>query len=173
MECRECRKKMPEYLGDSLSKAESGQLSEHLHQCSHCREEMEAFAELDLVIESADIDIPEIDLKDSIMVQVRAGHRAAGTTPIQGRGPLPSGSRRTASLMRDLVVAAAAAMIIFWFSSPVFAENGFPGYTNEVVKVSNTVGGVFQRYMDFSTSAWDSLSHPGKLIPNQKGDEKL
>ena len=167
MECRDYIKRIPEYLAGALKPEDLIIITHHLDHCPSCRRQAESFRELDTLLDSVEFDIPEIDLTSDILGLVKADQ----ANIIQGskRAKL----KRTASLIQDLVAAAAAAIIIFWFSGPAMAQQNVPSYTQEVVKVSNSVGGVFQTYLHFYDSAVQKLSNsiddigPG----HKKGDE--
>jgi len=66
--------------------------------------------------------------------------------------------QKIASLLQDLVAAAAAAMIIFWFSGPVLTMTAVPpNYSEKVNEVSNSVGVVFEAYLNFYDRANDKF----------------
>lgn len=141
MQCREWKKKIPHYLAGELPGDECAAFKNHLSACRDCREELDSFREVDFLIDAACVDVPEIDLTRSIMKQVKAekshskSHRKSHS---KSRG------RRTVAVVQDLVTAAAAALILFWFSGPALSGGEFPVDADRVIKVSNTVGGAFQ-----------------------------
>jgi len=167
MECCDFKKKIPEYLGGAMNEDQSAILLGHLDHCPSCRYELEQFRELDELLLEADVPIPAVDLNDKIMELVRAERQTYPRPKAEYR-------RRTLSILQDLVAAAAAALIIFWFSGPVVADNSIRIPTEGVVKVSSSVGGAFEAYLNFSSLAMDKLSDslntlsPGLL----RGDEK-
>lgn len=130
-----------------------------------CNEQAQAFKEVDNLIKVADIEIPEIDLTAAVMSRI---------TPTEQNSlhkNKTSNRKKNFSLIQDLVVAAAAAITIFWFSESQLAQINIPPYTQEVVKVSNTVGGVFQSYIGLYDLAAKSISHSIDQIGTKKGDE--
>ncbi|PKM79992.1 MAG: hypothetical protein CVU89_15795 [Firmicutes bacterium HGW-Firmicutes-14] len=185
MDCRDIKKKIPEYLSGSLSGAEKVAFEAHLNLCPSCRREAESFRELDPVIDAADLEIPFADLTADIMNAVRkeARKEAMPTGPVQDtRNSRTTGISRTRgnsrgriiSLMQDLSAAAAAAIILFWFSGTVLAGTQVPEYSRGVARVTGSVGTVVQTYIDLSASTVNRLSDSVKSIELQmKGDEEL
>ncbi len=162
MQCREWKKKIPHYLAGELPGDECAAFKNHLIACRDCREELDSFREVDFLIDAACVDVPEIDLTRRIMKQVKAEKSCP-----ESRG------KRTVAVLQDLVTAAAAALILFWFSGPALSGGEFPVDADRVIKVSDTVGGAFQSYVDFSASTANKLSASMKQIGpiEMKGDE--
>ncbi len=159
MSCRDWKKRIPHYLAGELPGDECAAFEEHLAKCRHCRDELDSFREIDSLIDAVDIDIPEIDLTGNIMKQVSYGRGYSGN-----RG------KRTVAILQDLVTAAAAALILFWFSGPALSDGKFPVDTKRVIEVSDTVGGAFQSYVDFSVATTNRLSDSMKQIgPGDEG----
>ena len=120
------------------------------------REQMQDFKEVDVILQASDIEIPELDLTSEIMAKI---HLIKHT----------SRRKTTLSLIQDLVFAAAAAITIFWFGGSATTQFSVPPYTQEVVKVSNSVGSVFQSYIGLYDLAAKSLTHSIEHIdPNIK-----
>jgi len=164
VECREYKKKMPEYLAGALDPEQHSDFEGHLSRCQFCKTELSAFREIDSLINAADVQIPQEDLTVDIMKAVKMEYH---TRPVITR-------RRTMSLLQDLVAAAAAAIIIFWFSGPVFSANNQQAYAQEMAKVNSSVGGAVQRYVNFSAALTGKLSGSLNQIGPKllKGDEK-
>gem|GEM_PF-5809444 len=127
-------------------------------------------------------DIPAVDLTGPVMEKVRAlkttGQNPAGQKPVNIR------RKQTWSLLQDLAAAAAASVIIFWMSGPVFTYSNLSLKMDEVARVSGSVGGIFQSYVDFSSSVFhklsDSLIYPARFNDDNrrgpgkvKGDERF
>ncbi len=178
MECRDYKKRIPAYLAAVLAPEDQAELADHLACCPECRYEMAAFHELDRLIEAADMSIPPVpaDLTASILRVVKVGNGLADNGGAAAAGQaLSTGGRRKhlTSLLQDLVTAAAAAIIIFWLTAPVLDSGNVPSYSKEVVKVSTSVGEVFEGYMDFSASTLDKFNQVFETNRRRpvKGDE--
>lgn len=159
MQCHDHRTKIDEYLAGFLTPEEAKVFEKHLAQCRSCRDELASFRELNRMVAEAGPGIPPVDLTKEIMARVKNSS--------------PAKAKRILSLLPDLTAAAAAAIIIFWFSGPVLAKSNVPDYTPGVVHVSSAVGGVFKAYVDFSSGAFNRLSNSVKQISpgHKKGDE--
>lgn len=151
MECRDYKKKIPEYLAGALNVEQSAILLGHLDHCPNCRYELEQFRDLDDLVLEADVPIPVVDLSEEIMELIYAERESY-------QKPRAEYRRRTLSIVKDLVAAAAAAIIIFWFTGPIMADNSVRMPTEGVVKVSSSLGGAFQAYLNFPSMAMDKLS---------------
>ncbi|WP_418792230.1 anti-sigma factor family protein [Phosphitispora sp. TUW77] len=161
MKCREWKKKIPHYLAGEMPGDEYAAFEDHLEGCRYCQEEVDSFRVLNILIDAARLDVPEIDLTASIMSQVNLENRQSKSCC------------RNVGVLKDLVTAAAAALILFWFSGPALSGGEFPVAAKRVIKVSGTVGGAFQSYVDFSVSTTNKLSASMKQIGviELKGDE--
>lgn len=174
MQCREWKKKIPHYLAGELPGDECAAFKNHLIACRDCREELDSFREVDFLIDAACVDVPEIDLTRRIMKQVKAEKSCPESRDkSHGKSHRKSRGKRTVAVLQDLVTAAAAALILFWFSGPALSGGEFPVDADRVIKVSDTVGGAFQSYVDFSASTANKLSASMKQIGpiEMKGDE--
>ncbi|MBU7007257.1 anti-sigma factor family protein [Phosphitispora fastidiosa] len=173
MQCREWKKKIPHYLAGELSEDECAAFENHLNDCRYCREELASFREVDFLIDAACIAVPEIDLTAVIMKQVNAENHPESRAKSYGKSNVKSRGKRTVAVLQDLVTAAAAALILFWFSGPALSGGEFPVDADRVIRVSDTVGGAFQSYVDFSVATTNKLSASMKQISpiEMKGDE--
>lgn len=158
MNCRDCKTKIPAYLAGNLLAGEFALLEDHLDHCPSCRAQAAALFELDSLISLADIEIPEIDLTAAIIAEVKSSQLPIGIAQLTQPADPAGNYKRIGSLLQDLLTAAAAAIIIFWFSGPVFAQHQIPLESGKVVQLSNSVGGVFQTYLGFYDSAAEKLS---------------
>jgi len=182
MQCREWKRKIPHYLAGELPGDECAAFENHLNDCRYCREELDSFREVDFLIDAACIDVPEIDLTRSIIKQVNADGSRPESHPenhpesranSHGKSDVKSRGKRTVAVLQDLVTAAAAALILFWFSGPALSGGEFPVDADRIIRVSDTVGWAFQSYVDFSVSTTNKLSASMKQIGpiEMKGDE--
>lgn len=161
MECCDCRIKLTEYLAGALDGEELMAVEHHLNHCPHCLSEMNVLKKVDFMIEAADISIPEMDLTESIMMKIREeAQKNKHTVMDSSDSPRLRGykEKRFFSVLQDLVTAASAAIIIFWFSGPLLSTDSLPDYSQEVVKVSDTVGGAFQNYINLPVTTLEKLS---------------
>ena len=188
MKCREWNNQITHYLADEMPANKRAEFESHLNDCPNCRNEMELFREVDLLIDAAGIDVPDVDLTGRIMKQVMLSEEEEGANePVKEsakesvkESAVPADKelkktrgKRTVAILQDLVTAAAAAIILFWFSGSAMFGSNAPIYTEEVVRVSNTVGGAFQSYVNFSAKTVDKLSGSIQQINSgqMKGDE--
>lgn len=157
MNCSNIRRKIVQYADGGLPPCEEVDFELHIKQCPSCRQEVEAFKNLNRLIDSADLEIPHM--------RISPGDITKGVI----RNIQAEGSKRLAPLIKDTLTAAAAAMIIFWFSGSLINNVEVPQYSREIVKVSNTVGGIFKSYMMFSTGISDKLSNSiNNVTPNMR-----
>lgn len=200
MKCREWKKKIPYYLAGEMPGNECAAFENHVSDCNYCREELDSFREIDMLINAARLDIPDIDFTSSIMNKIEPSRnkiqlsedkiqlsedkiqlsedkirlsRNKGQPSPKNIKPVKGKGKRTVAVLQDLVTAAAAAMILFWFSGPALSAGEFPVQSDHVVRVSDTVGGAFQSYVDFSASTANKLSASIKQMDpiQMKGDE--
>lgn len=150
MECRDCKKSIPEYLAGELEDGQTDYLLAHLNICPACRYELEIFRKLDELISSADTEIPAVNLSQDILKMVKADY------PYPAK-PHAKNRRRTLAVFQDLVAAAAAALILFWFSGPLLDGSSVRMPAEGVVTVSRSVGRAFEAYINLSTTALDTM----------------
>lgn len=184
MECRDFHRKIPEYLAGCLAFEFLEEFENHLGRCPRCRSEVESFKNLDMMINEARQDVPSIELTSKIMKEIMstgsestlsAAVRPGSSVPKQ-TGKRNARRKRAVAMLPDLIAAAAAAIIIFWFSGPVLqSSNSAPPYAEEVVKVSGSVGGIFQSYLGLYSSGMERLqdSINGINSGHMKGDERF
>lgn len=166
MECRDCMQKLTEYLAGMLKNDELIAVEQHLEYCPHCQGEIKELQEVDSLINAADISIPDIDLTESIMNKIRLEAQTDNTIIVMEPSSIRITGRyrdkRLFSVLQDLVAAAAAAIIIFWYSglvlSPDNVPNNTPNYAQGVVMVSDTVGGAFHTYLNLPVTTLEKLS---------------
>lgn len=141
MKCSDFRREVTRYVDGYSLPDEQESFKNHLEDCPSCRKVAEDSNDLNRLIVMADISIPSIDLTPAIMNRIKKPR-----------------SKSTASLIKDIVTAAAAAMIIFWFSGPAIKTVDIPRYRQGIVEVSNTVGTIFKSYVSFGSMVSDRMS---------------
>jgi hypothetical protein len=139
-----------------LSPGEYNVFTEHLSTCKHCREKVDSNKYVNELIIKCDIPVPSIDITKAVMDKIRSEQVLVHRPETVKKPGL--GHQRFTSLLQDLVAAAAAAMIIFWLTGPVLAGTEVPQYSQKVTKVSNSVGLVFEGYLNFYDRAMDKFS---------------
>lgn len=153
MKCSDIKRKITRYIDGNLLPGELEGFENHLKGCPSCQAVTEDFKELNKLIDAADFNVPPVDLTLSIMTQIKK-----------------TGRRTTiASLLKDIVTAAAAAMIIFWFTGPAVKTIDMPRYSHGIVKVSNSIGSVFKTYVSFGSVVADRMSQIEFTIKERKG----
>ena len=169
MDCRRIQSRIPEYLSQCLSDSETAALSAHLAQCESCRGELEIHRQLDILIEETDGKFTPPDLTAEIMTRIT--EEIQPITVVRKKTAAGRG-KRIISLAGDLLAAAAAAMLILWFSGPALTLGNNPVYSEQVVKFSSSIGSAFQSYIHFSASAVSKFSLTIKYADqiNMKGD---
>lgn len=173
MECRDCQPQIDQYLAGTLPINDLAAFTDHLNRCQDCRDQINSYKELNELVSKCDIGIPAINITQAVMDKIKAETQTVQPLkPIKRQG---IGRARFLSLLQDLVAAAAAAIIIFWLSGPVLARAELPQYTQEVAEVSNSVGVVFQSYLNFYDHAIGKLSNSVNQMNSgqQKGVERF
>lgn len=145
MECRDCQSQIDLYLAGMLSTGEIGAFTEHINTCQHCREKVNSNKFIDELIMKCDVPIPRIDITKAVMDKIRSKSKVAHR-------------QNFTSLLQDIVAAAAAAIIIFWFSGSMLTGAAVPQYSQKVTEVSNSVGVVFEAYLNFYDQTIDKFS---------------
>lgn len=157
MECRDCQPQIDQYLAGTLSADDLAAFADHIDHCQYCRDQIDSYKDFNELVNQCDIIIPSVDITKAVMDKIRTGTKTVQPLkPVKRQG---IGRARFLSLLQDLVAAAAAAIIIFWLSGPVLARAEVPQYSKEVAKVSNSVGLVFQSYLNFYDHAIKKLSN--------------
>lgn len=152
MNCSDFRREVSRYVDGYLMPDEQGNFENHLKACPSCQLVTEDFQELNNLIDAADVDIPPVDLTQGIMNRIKK----------------PSRRTTTASLMKDIVTAAAAAMIIFWLTGPAVKTMDIPRYSQGIVEVSNSIGGIFKSYVSFGSVVSDRMSQIDLTVKQRK-----
>lgn len=157
MKCRECQSQIDQYLAGMLSPGKLCIFNEHINTCQNCREQVNSNKYINVFIKKCDVPVPLIDITKTVMDKIRSECKdeVQCLEPVKKPG---IGRQRLRSLLQDLVAAAAAAMIVFWLSGPVMAMTAVPQYSQKVTAVSNSVGMVFEVYLDFYNRANDKFS---------------
>ncbi len=88
MTCSKIRRKLPGYLDDALASGEHAPVRDHLESCSGCRQELERYRRLSMLMSRVERALPPADLAVRIRVaaaQVRDSQGWAGRLRIMAR----------------------------------------------------------------------------------------
>lgn len=110
------RKKLVGFPAGECAPSEQQAIRRHLEDCPGCAREMQNLQSLDLLLDLLEPEVPPEGLADSIMAEI------AGATG--QKVPMRSNShKKTAGsslgLLKDITVAAAAALAVFWIGGSV------------------------------------------------------
>lgn len=156
MRCSDIKTNIVKLVDNSLSDIHLVEIENHMEHCFPCSNLKKQFKILNRLITNAAPVVPEVDLTKSIMYQIR----------LQAK-------KQFRSMFKDVVAAAAAAILLVWFSSPILSDLKEPRYSNEVIKVSSSVGGVFKTYLSLAGTVSDKFSESMKeIVPQVKKGEK-
>lgn len=171
MDCSRINTQITAYLDDFLSAQERRAFEQHLSGCPLCRSEVELSRELNGLIDETDLDFAVPDLSREIMTRINELGVTSAKRDDDSRLRI-RGALKFRSVVADLVVSAAAAMMLLWFSGPALNMENVSGYSKEVFRFSGAIGSVFESYVKFSATAVDKLSVSVKSVEQfqLKGD---
>jgi anti-sigma factor RsiW len=106
------RKKLVGLPAGECTPSEEQALRRHLGDCPGCAAELESLRSVDLLLDLLEPEEPPADLAESIMESVTGDTATKGLPPCRAGHGRPAGF--TAGLIRDITVAAAAALAVFW-----------------------------------------------------------
>ena len=141
MKCSDVRRQITRYIDGDLQPDELENFVNHLKECPSCQLVTEDFNELNNLIDASNVGIPPVDLTLDIMTKIRK----------------PSGIPTRKSLLTDMFTAAAAAMIIFWFTGPAVKTLDLPAYSHGIVEASNSIGSIFKTYVSLGSVVSDRM----------------
>jgi len=139
-------KKLAKLLAGECTPSEELAIRRHLGNCPGCAAELEDLESVGLLLDLLEPEPPPADLLGSIMAGIENTSEDKNKLPALRRRP----PYRPAGLFRDLAVAAAAALTVFWLGgsllSPITssadgklsgAVNGYIRYTGVAVSRTN------------------------------------
>lgn len=154
------REKLAGLLAGECKPSEELALQRHLEDCPGCAGDLEDLKSVGLLLDLLEPEPPPADLLGSIMAGINNASENKNKLPAIGRKT----PYRPAGLFRDLAVAAAAALTVFWLGGSILspitssadgklsgAVTGYIHYTG--VAVSRTNQAVSELNSDLFSSA--------------------
>jgi hypothetical protein len=117
--CRKVKKELTKFLAEECRSSEAAALAEHVADCRSCATELEELRRLNRLLDFWEPDPAPDGLWESVMAEVSrinpdpGPQQRDGGAPVQKRF-IPPRSNARLELIRDLAVAAAISLVLFW-----------------------------------------------------------
>lgn len=143
MHCQKVRENLAKYLAGECSPREWQCIDKHLADCAHCLSEKADLELLDDMLDRWCVEKPPPGITKDIMNEIQSK-----TTTLRDNKTFVKGARRASfsGLLRDLVVAAAVTLALFWAGGNWFSSGTFD-------VMGKNVNGMARNYTHITTTA--------------------
>ncbi|KJS17329.1 MAG: hypothetical protein VR69_05770 [Peptococcaceae bacterium BRH_c4b] len=169
MNCIHVKEKLAQYLAGDCPCYEEREIALHLSDCPDCSREMEELREVNLLLWQLPSRLAPPDFLDGVMAAIEGREHEKTGDPFFNKAwtnTLPSRihkkssfSRRGWGTLRDLALAAAVTLGVFWYGGSWFDNQ-------HIISAGNKLDLAFRSYVHYSG---DALNKACTNIENLNG----
>ncbi|WP_092471814.1 anti-sigma factor [Desulfotruncus arcticus] len=146
MRCRKVKEKLGRFLAGECRSSEFSAIEKHLSHCPGCAAELNELQRLDLLLDQWEPEPAPPDFWNSVMTRV-----AEESVNLHGNNRRMGYSKRPVLLLRDLAVATAVSLALFWNAGPWFSGS-------QVLVAGKSVNGAVVTYTRVTDTALTRLT---------------